>query len=278
MTFLKWVGGKSKSIPQIMSKIDDIPNKNSKVYYEPFLGTGIVLQNIIRKYDFAGYVASDINPVLIATHKCIKSRLNELIEQLQRVSKDTSEKHYYNVRDSFNKLINDNKFTPYTCALFIYLNKTCFRGLYRVNGDGDFNTPYGNYKNPRIFDEEQLREISKLYNSSKVEFRCCSYESIDYGRGNVIYLDAPYLDTFDRYSDKPFNENRDEYIDFLKRESHKGNIIILSDTNKITDYIKVYFDTKTIYLQDKINSKHPGTMRAEILADNMKWIARNHKH
>ena len=271
MTFLKWVGGKSKLLPEILSRIDEIPNKEDKTYFEPFLGSGIVLQNIIRKYKFKSYVVSDINPILIETHKCIKDNVDDLIECLEMLSVDTTSQAYYSLREVFNDSIVHHEFTPFTCALFIYLNHTCFRGLYRVNKDGMFNTPYGNYNNPRIFNEQQLRELSDLYNSVDIEFYNCSYEEIDFGIGNVLYLDPPYLLSFDNYNNKSFNQNRLDYVLFLLSETRSSNFIILSDNDKFHEDINKYFKCKTVTLQDRINSKNPGSTRTEILADNFEW-------
>ena len=275
MSFIKWVGGKSNLLPQILSRIMCIPDRNDRTYYEPFLGSGVILQNVIKLFDFKKYIVSDINPILIETHKCIKDNVDELIKYLDFFSNDTNEQDYYALRDLFNYTMSNKDYSAHTCALFIYLNHTCYRGLYRVNKEGKFNTPYGHYNKPRIYDKQQLRELSDLYNSVDIEFRCSDYLKIDFRNNNVIYLDPPYTLTFDQYSNKSFNQHRIDYTIFLLTQTRNSNYIVMSDNDLFHNDIKTYFDCDVLTIQDKINAKNPGSTRTEILGDNFKSINKN---
>lgn len=275
MSFVKWVGGKSNLLPQILSRIMCIPGRKDKIYFEPFLGSGVILQNVIRLFNFKKYIVSDINPILIETHKCIKDNIDDLIKCLEMISDDTTEKSYYALREVFNNSLLEHEYSTFTCALFIYLNHTCYRGLYRVNKKGRFNTPYGHYKNPRIYDETLLRTISELYNSVDIEFRCSDYLKIDFRNNNVIYLDPPYTLAFDQYSNKSFNQHRIDYTIFLLTQTRNSNYIVMSDNDLFHNDVKTYFDCEVITIQDKINAKNPGSTRTEILGDNFKSINKN---
>ena len=198
--FLKWAGGKG----QLLSEIETYyPFENGKItkYAEPFVGGGAVLFDILSKYDLEEVYISDINAELINTYRIIRDDIDELVAMLvamqsEFVPMDTEHRKIYYMakRERFNDLkVNGNESVNIEkAALMIFLNKTCFNGLFRVNKKGLFNVPMGAYKNPMICDEENLRAVSeKLQNVTIV---CGDYrEAADFIDDNTfVYFDPPY--------------------------------------------------------------------------------------
>ena len=184
--FLKWAGGKKqllKDIEQYYPFSNDITK-----YAEPFVGGGAVLFDILNKFDLEMVYISDVNAELINTYRVIRDNNEELIGLLSDTQKkylmletEDRKEYYLRQRERFNNLkqsaIQSNAVEK--ACLMIFLNKTCFNGLFRVNKKGYFNVPMGRYKNPMICDEQNLREISKKI--QKVEIVCCDYrESADF--------------------------------------------------------------------------------------------------
>jgi len=164
--FAKWVGGKSQLLSEIRSKYPHGLGGRISKYAEPFVGGGAVLFDILNSYSLDSIYISDINRELIHTYITIRDSVDELIESLWVLQKEYSSANegdrkaiYYTKRNRFNKLksIQDNSLELAT--LFIFLNKTCFNGLYRVNASGIYNVPQGSYKNPCICDEKNLRTV-----------------------------------------------------------------------------------------------------------------------
>lgn len=238
--FVKWAGGKS----QLLSQINNLIPKKFSRYFEPFLGGGAVFFYLICKKNlkFNGYL-SDINCELIDTYNAIKNNVDELILILQVHQKQFEKspyEYYYKIRSRI-KFSN----TTEIAARFIFLNKTCYNGLYRVNKKGLFNVPMGRYKRPLICDANNLRNTSTLLNNSDVRI-----ESSDYRRmlnkyaqaGDFIYIDPPYDPTsstsnFTSYSNNKFTEQDQKNLASLFKDlSHKGCKVLLSNSN--TDLIK----------------------------------------
>ena len=166
-----------------------------------------------------------------------------------------------------------------TSALFIYLNKTCFRGLYRVNQKNIFNVPYGNYKNPSIINKEQLYDLHKLFTENNVEFRYCSYENNikidDYLNEKVLmYLDPPYYKTFDSYTLEKFDYDKfTNYLNMVTNKKYKNLNVILSNSFDYQEIITTHKINLTqierIPINDRINSKQPDNKRYEILGTSI---------
>lgn len=184
--FVKWVGGKR----QIMSSITKLMPKNIKdyKYIEPFIGGGAVLFHLQPKNG----IINDFNEELINTYQVIKDNLDELIEDL-KTHENTSE-YFYNIRsldreENFEKLSKIKR-----ASRVLYLNKTCFNGLYRVNNAGEFNAPFGRYKNPNIVNEPTLKAVSNYLNSNNIEILTGDYsKALELADENsFVYLDPPY--------------------------------------------------------------------------------------
>ncbi len=232
LPFLKWVGGKSRLLQQYQNyfpKISDITT-----YYEPFLGGGSVFFTLQPNLA----VLSDINQDLIATYCSVRDNLEQLIDLLQKHqnehNSDYSENHeyYYQVRSC-------TYHTPIQrAARLIYLNKTCFNGLYRVNSKGEFNVPVGKYKNPKICNPDLLRSASAALKSAKIEVR--NFEEIlDHAKtsDDFVYFDPPYhplSDTsyFTAYSADAFNEYKQIRLrDIFAELKSRGVKVMLSNSD-----------------------------------------------
>jgi len=299
MSFIKWVGGKSQIINDVFELYPKIINN----YYEPFLGGGSVLIELLNKLEnneiklLDSIYCSDINKNLINCYNFIKSNPNELILELDKLStfnkqnqsisnkskyksvsipsnindaiKNGNDILYYYLRDKYNKL----DLTLEKAALFIYLNKTCFRGLYREGKNG-FNVPYGNYKNPQLYDKEYIVKLSNLFNKYKVNFTTNDFEYI-YDVANELdfcYFDPPYYpinnNSFVDYNIDGFNKH-ENLINLILTLHMIGAKFLLSNSNTkyITDNLKE-FNIKVILCKRSINSTNPNSTAEEVLIYN----------
>ena len=199
--FIKWAGGKGQILEIIKEHFPAGFGKTIRKYAEPFVGGGAVLFEILANYDLDEIMIADINKELMNSFVVVRDNVDELINLLEAMQEEflplsTEERkiYYYDKRELFNKLKQDksNSMSIALAALFIFLNKTCFNGLYRVNSKGGFNVPMGAYKNPLICDAENLQLISqKLQN---VRIVCGDYkQSVDFIDENTfVYFDPPY--------------------------------------------------------------------------------------
>lgn len=263
--FLKWAGGKG----QLLSEIEKYyPFSDGKItkYAEPFVGGGAVLFDILSRYEVEEVYISDINAELINTYRIIRDHVGELIlilstMQSEFVPMDTeSRKAYYmDKRERFNELKVDGNEAKNTekAALMIFLNKTCFNGLYRVNRKGLFNVPMGSYKNPLICDENNLRAVSEKL--QKVTIVCGDYrESAEFiDEHTFVYFDPPYRPItetagFTAYTENLFNDEEQielaRYVDELNRSGAK--IVVSNSDPKNSKNDDEFFDN--IYSAHKI--------------------------
>ncbi len=244
--FVKWAGGKGSLIPQLKRFYPfDINNIKIDKYVEPFIGGGAVLINILQKYDIKEAYAFDINLDLINCYNTIKSNVEELINELDKKEKEfllleakEKEKYFYKIRDEYNSYqIEENEVNVKRASEFIFLNRTCFNGLYRVNKNGKFNVPCGKYKNPTICDSNNLRNLSYLIKN--VTFKYGDYkkseEYID--SKTFVYFDPPYrplsnTSGFTSYTKEDFNdENQKELAKYFRLLSDKDAKLMLSNSN-----------------------------------------------
>lgn len=234
VSFIKWAGGKK----QLLEQFKPFFPKKIERYFEVFVGGGAVLFYIIKTYKPKYVFISDINEELINTYEIIKNDVESLITELKKLRQFHNKETYYKIRAEDPKLLS-----PLTRASrFIYLNKTCFNGLYRVNSKGGFNVPMGSYKNPSIFSEEDLREISKLLQNVKIKLM--PFEDIlKYAKENdFCYFDPPYYplkkgQSFTTYNKEVFLEKEQEKLkDVFEELDKKGCKVMLSNSD--TDFIK----------------------------------------
>lgn len=256
--FVKWAGGKSQLIPQIVRLI---PSKFGR-YFEPFLGGGAVFF-YIASYDRNAFL-SDTNMDLINAYKVIRNHVEDLITTLKYYQIEYNKsptKYYYQLRDRTNSLNNIER-----AARFITLNKTCYNGLYRVNKHGLFNVPIGRYKNPLICDTDNLRKMSVLLRQPESYLGVSDYKKIlleKATKGDFIYLDPPFYPisstaNFTSYTYNGFTfEDQKELAVIFKELTRRECKILLSnsDTNEIR---KLYSDfshlTEVASVNRSINS------------------------
>ena len=263
--FLKWAGGKGQLLKEI-EKYYPFEDGNITKYAEPFAGGGAVLFDVLSKYDLKEIYISDINAELINTYRIIRDSIDALIEILLHLQNDfvpldTDErkKYYINKRERFNdlKVNGDENINIEKAALMIFLNKTCFNGLFRVNKKGLFNVPMGAYKNPLICDENNLRAVSEKL--QKVTIVCGDYrksaEFID--KNTFVYFDPPYRPltetaSFTAYTENLFNdEEQIELAHFVDDMHRKGAKIVISNSDpKNSNTEDDFFDN--IYSAHKI--------------------------
>lgn len=239
-TFVKWAGGKKQLLDQFKPFFPEKINR----YIEPFVGGGAVAFFVIKNFDPKEVIISDSNSELMNAYQVIRDDVENLINELKKLKKKHNKETFYKVRDEDPELIS-----PLTRASrFIYLNKTCFNGLYRVNSKGKFNVPIGSYKNPAIVSEEDLREISKLLKKVKVKNE--SFENcVKWAKkGDFVYLDPPYYPlskgkSFTTYTKENFLEKEQEQLkEIFDKLNKKGCRVMLSnsDTKFIKDLYKGY--------------------------------------
>ena len=262
--FLKWAGGKGQLLKEIEKYYPF--DRGIIKYAEPFVGGGAVLFDILSKYNLEEIYISDINAELINTYVIVSDNIEELIEllktyQFEYVPLDTEDRksYYMALRERFNDLkINGNKAENIEkAALMIFLNKTCFNGLYRVNKKGLFNVPMGAYKNPLICDEKNLRAVSEKLQNVKIV--CGDYRKsanfID--EHTFVYFDPPYRPltetaSFTAYTENLFNdEEQIELAEFVESMHKKGaNVLVSNSDPKNSNAEDDFFDK--IYSAHKI--------------------------
>ena len=270
--FVKWAGGKR----QLMSELEkNFPTKFG-TYLEPFLGGGAVMFDLLTKEHNLKCNVSDLNSDLVLSYVTIRDRLEKLIESLENHSKNyhkDSTGYYYEVRNQEPK----NQIEKVSRLLF--LNKTCFNGLYRVNSKGKFNVPLGRYTNPNIVNKENLQAVSKTLQSGKIKISCRDFSSIikDAKKGDFVYFDPPYQpvsDTanFTSYTHRDFTEDDLERLaDLANQLNSKGCNVMLSNSNSKT--VKKLFSSvwkiKEIRANRAINSNsQKRTGHKEIIIKN----------
>ena len=254
--FLKWVGGKG----QLIEKIEEFYpfDQNINKYAEPFVGGGAVLFDILNKFELKEVYISDVNFDLLNCYNMIKEKVKELIEKLLILeeeflikSKEDRKLYYYEKREEFNELKTKRNKSDLLerAALTIFLNKTCFNGLYRVKKKGLFNVPMEDYKNPKICDEENLTNISKKLKNVDIVYGdyTKSYDFID--ENTFVYFDPPYrpitkTSAFTSYSETPFGDKEQiELGEYFKLLDEKGAKLLLSNSDpKNEDENDNFFD------------------------------------
>lgn len=287
--FLKWVGGKT----QIIDKITNMLPDKIENYYEPFLGGGSVLLSVLslreeKRIEIKGEIyASDINPVIIAIYKHIQNNPLDFIREVKKLisefksckseeikrkpqniseAKTSKESYYYWIRNNFNNL--KDKTSLKASAMMLFMNKTCWRGVYRESKNG-FNVPYGNYNNPEIINEEHILKISQIIKN--VHFSTSSFEYVfdKIEDGDFVYLDPPYYPlkntSFTSYVNGGFTINDHDTL-FLLCKGCDG-LFLLSNSNVIKEEFKE-FNIQTIKCRRSINSKNPEEKVDEVIISN----------
>ena len=251
---VKWVGGKR----QLLDEITPLLPKRITTYCEPFLGGGAVLFSLQPKKA----IVNDLNEDLIAVYEVVRDDVEALIDSLKKHEND--EEYFYAIRDMDRDKVTYQSISKIEKASrLIYLNKTCFNGLFRVNSSGEFNSPFGHYKNPNIVNEPVLRAVSKYFNASNIAFYNEDFARTlsRVGKGSFVYLDPPYDPVSDTASFTGYNKggfDKSEQIRLKKccdELTKRGVKFMLS--NSATDFIKeLYKDYHIVIVKAKriINS------------------------
>ena len=236
---MKWAGGKSQLISTF--ELHAYFPKEIRAYIEPFVGGGSVFLYLYKSDRIRRATLSDYNKDLINCYVAVRRSLEELISELGRLQKcATDETFYYNsARRRFNeiKLETGEEGDVEKAALLVYLNKTCFNGLYRVNRKGEFNVPWGGYRNPHIYDEDNLRNMSKILNAIGITIRCCSYGKAlkMVQTSDFVYLDPPYqpvssTSSFTAYTPNAFKlSDQESLARTYQALSNKGCNLMMSN-------------------------------------------------
>ena len=293
--FVKWAGGKGSLISQLTNFYPfELKDGIIEKYVEPFVGGGAVLIDILQKYDVKEAYAFDINKDLINCYNVIKAKVEELIKELEikeknflKLEYEDRQKYFYDIRKKYNSYCLEENLDVKRASEFIFLNRTCFNGLYRVNKNGEFNVPCGKYRNPTICDYKNLRDLSKLLQN--VVFQYGDYKkSKEYIDENTfVYFDPPYrplsvTSAFTSYTKEDFDdENQKELAKYYKELDLKNAKLMLSNsnpknTNKEDDFFeKIYkgFNINEVSAKRMINSNSKGRGEiSELLITNYKEI------
>ena len=219
-----------------MQALENSFPKQFATYHEPFLGGGAVMFNLLSKEPKLSCNVSDFNSDLILAYVTIRDKLGKLIESLESHSKNyhnDSTEYYYQVRKQEPKQQIEK------VSRLIFLNRTCFNGLYRVNKKGQFNVPLGRYTNPNIVNKENLTAVSKILQSEKIKISCRGFEAVldDAKKGDLIYFDPPYQPisntaNFTSYTHRDFTEDDlEKLVDLANKLNSKGCHVLLSNSN-----------------------------------------------
>jgi DNA adenine methylase len=237
--FIKWAGGKGQLLPEL---IDRLPRTFNK-YYEPFLGGGALYFALQVENAYL----SDINPDLVNAYLVVKNHVEELIQDLRQHVYESN--YYYKIRDLDREQEYQKLNSVQLASRFIYLNKTCFNGLHRVNSKGQFNVPFGRYKNPTICNADNLRACSQVLQST--EIKLASFDQIisRAQKNDFVYFDPPYApvnttSSFTKYAKEDFGaEKQVQLADVCRQLDQQGTYFMLSNS-KVPLILDLYKDFK----------------------------------
>lgn len=259
--FVKWAGGKRKLAPLL---IDTFPEEFDPIkhrYFEPFLGGGALmfaLGDETKDFFIPGenLFLNDVNPELTNVYEVIRDKVTPLIKALDSLSKKINEKSYYEIRAAVPRSKIDR------AARFIYLNKTCFNGLWRVNSSGDFNVPFGKSKNPSLYDEANLRACSKRLKGATITNFDFVKAVAKAKKGDLVYFDPPYIPltpsaSFSAYAKEGFGLNEHEQLAQTIQKLNEKNVYVMlsnSDTPLTRKIFKKVITLRRVLMARSISS------------------------
>lgn len=260
--FIKWVGGKGKLVPELVARLP----KQFGNYFEPFVGGGALFLSLKQSNKISSALINDINSKLISTYIQIQKNPNKLINLLKEIeteyknlSYEEQKKYFYQIRRKYNDEVLDD---IYTAAYLIFLNKTCFNGMYRENSKGQYNIPFGDQKNPTICDKENILNVCECLKDTKITNKSFEEAVSVCKKGDFVYFDPPYYPTnitsnFTSYHKNCFGPKEQEQLrDVFVKLAEKGCLVMLSNSNTsfIENLYKGYHFSQ-IYAARSINSK-----------------------
>ena len=261
--FLKWAGGKL----QLIEQFKNLFPHNFRNYYEPFIGSGAVFFYVKSKLKPNKVILSDTNEELINCFCVVRDKPSELVELLLNHRKKHSKEHYHSVRSMESNTLDSLD----RAARLIYLNKTCFNGLYRVNSKGQFNVPFGDYENPSIFDKNVLFQASQLLQG--VHLQVMTFEKVlDFaGKDDFVYFDPPYIplsktSSFTRYSKSDFSMMEQKRLSEVFRIlDSRGCFVMLSNSDHaLTRELYRHYEKNTVIVRAKRMINSVGSRRGGI--------------
>ena len=268
--FVKWAGGKRQLIPQIRERMPEKYNN----YYEPFVGGGAVLFELQP----ANALINDINKALINTYNIICNEADAFLEAVNRLDEEMWEdgkKYYYSVREHYNDKLMKSEYDVELAALFVFINKHCFNGLYRVNGKGLFNVPYNNSRRTSA-DENVIREVSKYLKGVKIINGDFEEACKDAKKGDFVFIDSPYAPlnptSFESYTKEGFDIESHKRVAKLYDElTARGCYCML--TNHNTELINELYGNKgykidVVSVKRMINSDASNRVGEEVIICN----------
>jgi len=254
--FVKWAGGKAQLLDVLKSNLPNDIGTTIKKYAEPFVGGGAFLFSLLEEYSFEEIYISDNNKELMNSYIVIRDNCNELLNTLNTLqneynslSTELQEQFYYEKREEFNSIELTEKTSVQKASLLIFLNKSCFNGLYRVNKKGKYNVPFGKHKSVSICDNENLTKISAMLQN--VIIKACDYQEVMSfaDSSTLVYFDPPYrplnvTSGFTSYTEDDFSDkNQIELASCFKALSNKGVKVMLSNSDpKNTNENDNFFD------------------------------------
>jgi DNA adenine methylase len=282
--FLKWAGGKTQLLREFEKRLPSPIRENNMIkrYIEPFIGGGALFFFLKNKYDIKNSFLFDINPELIIAYKVVQKDYKKLVNQLKEIelfhlekSESKRKEHYYKIRDLYNAQMHGFNYNDYSdewierTKYLIFLNKACFNGLFRQNLKGEFNVPFGRYKNPKILDEYNIIAVNKALENT--EIYCADFtDSCKYiEKESLVYLDPPYrpisrTSNFTTYAKNGFiDKDQIRLSHFFHEMDEKGAYLMLSNSDpknvdkrdNFFDELYKNFNINRITAKRNINSK-----------------------
>lgn len=263
---VKWVGGKRQLMFELIKNMPKSYNR----YFEPFIGGGALFFELQPEQAYI----SDMNEELINLYSVVRDNVYELIKDLSK--HEVSKEYFLEIRN----IDRTEQYTEFSdverASRFIYLNRTCFNGMYRVNSQGQFNVPFGHYKNPRIIDENNLLNCSELL--KKTEIKCADFSEIltKVKKGDLVYFDPPYVplnetSSFTSYTKDGFDINMQFKLrDVCDELDNNGVKFMLSNSDtKLVNELYVNYEIKKVFASRQINANADGRGKiTEVLVRN----------
>lgn len=263
--YLKWAGGKTQLLDELVKRLPAEIRESGEIdsYVEPFVGGGAMFFYLKSKFDVKHAYIYDINPELVIGYSSIKRSTASLIKILKKNEADYNDRSdlerselFYQVREEYNRQLPDFNFDKYNkewvnrTAQMIFLNKTCFNGLFRQNSKGEFNVPFGKYKNPKICDATNLKEVSRALKGVEIECSDFSASKPHIGKGTFVYLDPPYrplntTSSFTGYAKDGFDDNDQKRLaKYFRDMGKRGAYLMLSNSDPKNENPKDIFFEK----------------------------------
>ena len=256
--FVKWVGGKRSILPTLTQRMPE----QYKTYYEPFLGGGALFFSVKPKDAYL----SDINFHLVVTFNAVKDDVEAVIKHLKSHQEKHNKTYFLNARDLLFTEANSAKLA----ALFTYLNKTCFNGLYRVNQSGKFNVPIGSYKHPAILDEENLRATADVLKTATISQHGFSHIKLE--KNSFYYLDPPYHETYAQYDGSGFGDKEHTSLAGLcSKIDSVGGLFLVSNSD--TPFIRSLYKN---FIIEQVSASRSVSCKGEQRGKEKELLIRNY--